>query len=105
MLPQGYKYKFVKYYVLQQNDFHKMKFCLEAWVNVLNLTTNVKQFMAELNHNTGCTFNTKSHRTKCSNFSHLQSISFGPLVLGPINPSWSAAPTPGLQSPLLRLLQ
>jgi hypothetical protein len=34
-------------------------------------TTNVKQFMAELNHSTGCTFNMKSHREKCRNFSLL----------------------------------
>ena len=37
-----------------------MKFCLEA--QVLNLTSNVKQFMTELNHSTGCTFNMKSRR-------------------------------------------
>ena len=30
MLPQFYKYKFVKYHELQQNYLQKMKFCLEA---------------------------------------------------------------------------
>jgi hypothetical protein len=48
-----------------------MKICCEACANVLNPTTNVKQFMAELNHNTGSTFNMKSYRAKCRNFSHM----------------------------------
>ena len=75
MLPEGYDYKFVKY-DLQQNNLQEIKFCLETRVNVKN-HSNVKQFLADLNDSTGCTFNMQSgrpdktkenQRSKCSGF-------------------------------------
>jgi hypothetical protein len=65
----------------EQNDLQEMNFYLESQVNVLNP-------MAELNHNTDCTFNMKSHVAKCSNFSNFKSRSYGFLVFVPINSSW-----------------
>jgi hypothetical protein len=55
MLPEGNSYKLVNY-KLEQNNLQEMKFCLEARVNVSN-QCNVKLFLSELNHSTGCTFN------------------------------------------------
>ena len=60
MLPESYKYKFLKYN-MQQNNLQEIKFWLETRVNVSN-QDSVKKFLAELNESTGCTFNTQSGR-------------------------------------------
>ena len=75
MLPEHYRYKFLKYN-MQQNNLQEIKFCLETRVDVSN-QNSVKQFLSELNESTGCTFNIQSgrpdnnkesHRAKCSGF-------------------------------------
>ena len=58
MLPEAHNYKFLQYH-LEQNNLQDNKFSLEARVDVC---TNVKLFLSELNHSRGCTFNMQSGR-------------------------------------------
>ena len=84
MLPQCYKYNLLLYYELHQNDLKEMKFCLEARVNVLNLPTNVKQFMAELNHSTA------AHSIwRVTGQNAVTSIAFSPDLMDPLYMSQS----------------
>ena len=60
MLPEVYHYKFLNYN-LEHNNLQEMQFCLETRVDV-GTQDNVKLFLSELNHSTGCTFNMQSGR-------------------------------------------